>query len=163
MCPAEDAQEALGPVRPGCNLGTGGSSGMGAGLSDGQGTPDTGPVLGILQAAGRQATALCVPTIDDVVISLPGAWRRERKVTGARPLARSRWCLQQGGPGALHGSWRDACHLKLLCQPQRESTTGEVVAARCRGFASPTGLRTVTATVPTDGDAQGVACFVNLP
>lgn len=52
VCPAEDAQEAIGPVRPGWNSGTGGSSGMGAGRSNGQRTPHAGPVLRVLQAAG---------------------------------------------------------------------------------------------------------------
>lgn len=52
MCPAEDAQEAIGSVRPGWNAGTGGSSGVGAGLSDSQRTPHAGPVLSVLQAAG---------------------------------------------------------------------------------------------------------------
>lgn len=73
VCPAADAQAALGPVRPGRNLGTAGSSSAGAGPSDGQGTPDAGPALGVLQAAGRQAPVLRVPTIDHVVVSLPGA------------------------------------------------------------------------------------------
>lgn len=166
MCPAEDAQAALGPGRPGWTLGTEGRSGTGAGLSDGQGTPDTGPVLGILQAAGRQATALRTPAVDNVVVSLPGACRRERAVTGARPLARSRWRPQRGGPGVRHGSWRDACHLKLLCRPQLESAVGEVRATRGRGCASPQSHGAVDShghRAHWQRDTRGVPCFADLP
>lgn len=108
---------------------------MGPGPSDGQRTPHTGPVLCVLQAAG-QAPVLCIPTAGNVVISLPGACGTEREVTGAGPLARSRWCLQQGSPRARHGSWQDACYLKLLCvcRPHR---VGEVGAARCGGPLRP--------------------------
>lgn len=49
---AEDTQEASSPVRPGWKVGQEGAQVPGLGLSDGQGTPHAGPVLGVLQAAG---------------------------------------------------------------------------------------------------------------
>lgn len=121
-------------------VGPEGSPGVGPGPSDGQRTPHAGPVLGVLQAAGRRAPrALCVPTADDVVVSLPGACRTESKVTGAGPSARCRWRLRQGSPGARQDACAACSSCPCVCRPPR---VGEGVppGAGDRSCPPPPGL-----------------------